>query len=163
MLICLPCFIIVLIFLWIAYNLTGVITEDGFHDELVIPVLADLAKPGEMLDAEGNVAILAGIVQALLTNQLNMVFREIATWLTDRENHKYQSDYDQALILKRFVFEFFDCFFPLIYLGWWDLNFKVLRANVISVYTADEIRRIITESLIPYLMQMSSRKEIQAN
>jgi anoctamin-10 len=92
-----------------------------------------------------------------------MVFREIATWLTDRENHKYQSDYDQALILKRFVFEFFDCFFPLIYLGWWDLNFKVLRANIISVYTADEIRRIITESLIPYLMQMSSRKEIQAN
>lgn len=96
----------------------------------------------------------------MLTNQLNGIYREIAVWCTDRENHKYQSDYDQALILKRFVFEFFDCFFPLIYLGWWDLNFKVLRANVISVYTADEIRRVITETLIPYCSQ--SKKELNA-
>ena len=78
-------------------------------------------------------------------------------WCTDRENHKYHSSYENSLILKRFVFEFFDCFFPLIYLGWWDLNFKVLRANVISVYMADELRRVACESLLPYLMQNSNK------
>ena len=88
---------------------------------------------------------------------LNFQFRDVAVWCTDRENHKYQSTYDNSLILKRFVFEFFDCFFPLIYLGWWDLNFKVLRANVISVYMADELRRVATESLLPYLMQNSNK------
>lgn len=31
-LICLPCFFVVLIFLWIMYNLTGVIVEEGDYD-----------------------------------------------------------------------------------------------------------------------------------
>ena len=126
-LICTPCFLIVLVFLWIAYNVTGVIVADGKYDDFVIPFLADLAKPGALLDAESNMGTVTGIGQAICTMIINGYFRQIAEWLTDRENHKYQSTYDNSLIIKRVIFEFFDCFLPLIYFGWWDLNFKVLR------------------------------------
>jgi anoctamin-10 len=61
--------------------------------------------------------------------------------------------------MKRFVFEFFDCFLPLIYFGWYRLNFKMLRTNIISVYTADELRRVATESLLPYLTQNTDKIE----
>lgn len=82
---------------------------------------------------------------------LNGRYRKWAVLLTDRENHKYQSTYNNSLIIKRFSFEFFDCFLPLIYLGWWELNFKTLRQTVIMIYIVDEFRRVITESLLPYL------------
>jgi anoctamin-10 len=83
---------------------------------------------------------------------LNLVFREVATFSTNRENHKYKSSYENSLLVKRFIFEFFDCFLPLMYFGWWEMNFKVLRQNVIALYVADEIRRIVCETIIPYLL-----------
>ena len=129
--ICLPCFGVVLVFLWLAYNLTGVIVADGKYDQFVIPMLADLAKPDAFLDSETYMGTLTGIAQVVLTMFLNGYFRDIATWCTERENHKYQSSYENSLIIKRFAFEFFDCCLPLMYFGWWDLNFKVLRQNVI--------------------------------
>lgn len=86
-----------------------------------------MAKPGAIFDAESNMGTVTGIAQTICTMILNGYFREIATWLTDRENHKYQSTYENSLIIKRFAFEFFDCCLPLMYFGWWDLNFKVLR------------------------------------
>ena len=101
---------------------------------------------------------IPSIGQIVCTLLLNMGYREVATWCTDRENHKYQSDYENSLIVKRFVFEFFDCFLPLIYLGWWDLNFKVLRQTVISMYIVDEVRRVFLETLLPYLLQSQSSK-----
>jgi hypothetical protein len=55
------------------------------------------------------------------------------------------------MIVKRFVFEFFDCFLPLIYFGWYELNFKFLRQSIISVYIADEFRRVGCETLLPFL------------
>ena len=133
------------------YNFTGVITENSPFKAFVIPVLADLAKPEAIFDVETNWNLLGTIAQVVLTLILNMSFRSIAVWCTDRENHKYNSSYQNSMIAKRFVFEFLDCFLPLIYFGWFERNFTLLRQNVISIYIADELRRVVLETLVPYL------------
>jgi hypothetical protein len=46
-----------------------------------------------------------------------------------------------------------------MYLGWWELNFKALRANVISLYMADELRRVGCETVLPMLIQNKSKVE----
>lgn len=148
---CAPCFAVVFVFLVACYNVTGVITAEKHGNVFVIPELAALAEEGALLDANSNMGFVTSIVQVVLTLLLNLQFRQIARWCTERENHKYQSSFDNSLIIKRFIFEFFDCFLPLIYFGWWELNFKVLRQNVISLYVVDELRRVACESLIPYL------------
>ena len=81
----------------------------------------------------------------------NTCFKQVATWCTDRENHKYDQTYQNSMIAKRFVFEFLDCFLPLIYFGIIQRNFKLLRESVISIYFADELRRVALESVVPYL------------
>lgn len=123
----LPFFAIVIVYLIAAYNITGVITLESKYNEFVITSLAAMAEEGGIFDANTNMAFIPTIGQIICTLILNTIYREVATFCTDRENHKYQSDYDNSLIVKRFIFEFFDCFLPLMYLGWWDLNFKVLR------------------------------------
>ena len=155
--ICAPCFAVVFVFLVACYNVTGVITAEKHGNIFVIPELAALAEEGALFDANSNMGFVTSIVQVVLTLLLNLQFRQIARWCTERENHKYQSSFDNSLIIKRFVFEFFDCFLPLMYFGWWELNFKVLRQNVISLYVVDELRRVACESLIPYLTQNSEK------
>jgi len=119
--------------------------------------LAALATEGAIFDANTYWNFIPTIGQVVCTMLLNQMFSRVATFCTDRENHKYQSDYDNSLTVKRFLFEFFDCFLPLIYFGWWDLNFKVLRQNVISVYLVDELRRVFLESILPYAMASQSK------
>ena len=123
----------------------------------MIPELASLAEEGAIFDANTNMNFIPSIGQIICTIILNTIYRQVAEFCTDRENHKYASEHENSLIVKRFVFEFFDCFLPLIYLGWWDLNFKVLRQTVISMYIVDEVRRVFLESLVPYLMQSQSK------
>jgi len=143
----------IFIYLVAAYNITGVIEEEKWNNIFYIPWLADMAKEGAIFDVDTNMAFIPSIGQTVITMILNSYFRDVAKMLTDRENHKYQNTYDNSLIIKRFSFEFYDCFLPLIYLGWWELNFKLLRQAVISLYVVDEIRRVAVESLLPYLTQ----------
>lgn len=146
---------IIFIYLIAMYNVTGVIVEEKWNTIFYIPFLGDLAKEGGLFDAQTNWNLIPSIGQTILTMLINNQFRSTAKALTNRENHKYEGTYDNSLIIKRFSFEFFDCFLPLIYLGWYELDFKNLRQTVIALYIVDEIRRVATESLIPYLTSHS--------
>jgi len=84
----------------------------------------------------------------------------VATFCTDRENHKYQSDYENSLILKRFIFEFCDFFLYLFYIAFYQLNMPLLRTNLVSVFMVDEFRRIFSEALLPWFLQ--NREKWQA-
>ena len=145
-----PCFVLVFFFLVFWYNITGVILPDSKFDAWLIEDLAALAKPDALFDAATNWALIPTIGQVLATQWANKQFRSVARYTTDRENHKYQSSYENSMIAKRFVFEFCDCFLPLIYLGWYELNFTLLRQTLLAAFVADEIRRVATESLLPY-------------
>ena len=60
-LICLPFFGLVFYFLVCCYNITGVIIPDSKYDQFHICLLADLAKPGALFDAESNMAYITTI------------------------------------------------------------------------------------------------------
>jgi anoctamin-10 len=154
MVVCFLLLMVIFVYLVAMYNITGVITAEGkFHSIFYIEWLADFAKEGAIFDAQTNWVLIPTIAQTVITMILNSMFRSFAKQLTERENHKYQSDFDDSLIIKRFSFEFYDCFLPLIYFGWWELNFKMLRDSVISLYIVDELRRVAVESLLPYITQ----------
>ena len=60
-LVCLPCFVVIFVFLVACYNITGVILPGGSHDIFHIPALADMAAPGAIFDAESNMAYVTSI------------------------------------------------------------------------------------------------------
>lgn len=47
----------------------------------------------------------------------------------------------------------------LVYIGIYQQHVGLLRTNLIALFTVDEVRRIVTETLIPYL---SSNKDAMA-
>jgi len=143
-------------------NLTAVVNPNTHGGLFYIEPLAKHCLPGKLLDPEGNIAIAVGIVQAIVTMFMNKIFREVAVYATDRENHRTESDYNNSLIMKRFVFEFCDFFLYLLYIGLYTLNIRLLRTNLATLFMIDEIRRVLTETLIPYIMQNRQKLEKKA-
>jgi anoctamin-10 len=82
---------------------------------------------------------------------MNKTFRKVAIFTTERENHRYQTDFNNSLIIKRFAFEFCDFFLYLFYIGLYELNIVLLRQSLGTLFMIDEIRRVVTETIIPYV------------
>lgn len=81
---------------------------------------------------------------------------------TENENHRYQVDFDNSLIIKRFFFMFCDYFLYLLYVGLYLLRIDQLRSYLTFLFTIDEIRRLLTEAIIPYFSMWKAKKAKKA-
>jgi len=72
-----------------------------------------------------NYAIAASIINAISIIVLNQVYSKIALALNEWENHRTDTDYDDALIAKTFAFQFVNSYIMLYYIAffqhWVDL------------------------------------------
>ena len=59
------------------------------------------------------------------------------------------------------MFELIYTFVDLAYIGFVKFDIEGLKRELVSIFTADEIRRVVTESLIPYLTKYQLIKKQQ--
>jgi len=64
-----------------------------------------------------NATIVSSIVFAVLIQILNPLYMRLAVQLNDQENHRTDTEYEDALISKMFVFQFINSFSPLFYIA----------------------------------------------
>ena len=60
---------------------------------------------------------LASVLNAIQIQVFNYLYQELAFKLTDWENHKTQSAYEQSFVLKSFLFQFVNSYNALIYIA----------------------------------------------
>lgn len=135
--------------------------EQAFH----IAPLAGLARPGAIFDPDqtfcfGLLSYVPVLMHTLVIMALNKCYRCVAERLTENENHKLQQDHDNSLIAKRFVFEAFDCYVSLFYVGFVQQDIRKLRSELVSLYTIDSLRRLLMETLVPLVTQSISRRRL---
>lgn len=92
----------VLFLIYLRTNITDSLTFRGF----------DLAGP------------VVSSINAVQIQILNLIFNRVAVKLTSMENHKTQSDYENSLILKCYVFQFINSFFSLFYISFFKTNIE---------------------------------------
>jgi hypothetical protein len=59
----------------------------------------------------------ASIANAIQIQILNAVYQELAIWLTNRENHRTNTQYEDALIAKLFAFQFVNSYASFFYIA----------------------------------------------
>lgn len=91
--ICLPFFIVILFVMICFLNLTGVIDPYKHNAFLHIDVLAHLCAKGAIFDPNGSMAAVISIVQVVATMIMNKIFRRVAIFTTERENHRTQTGF----------------------------------------------------------------------
>jgi anoctamin-10 len=123
-------------------------TEQVVH----VPAIARWAAPGALFDPSGPYALVPTVAHVLVVMQLNGLYRAVALRLTEAENHATDAAFANSLVLKRFLFEAFDCYIPLVYLAFVQFDVLRLRSELVALYTADTFRRIGTEAVLPMLL-----------
>jgi anoctamin-10 len=93
------------------------------------------------------------ILHAVSILTLNTIYRGVARKLTGWENHETQTAYENSLILKRFLFEAFDCYIVLFYLAFYERDVERLRVELVAVFNIDSFRRLGTETILPYILR----------
>jgi len=159
-------------------NLQGYIHESGWSEAagleltlggnpFLIKPLAQLARPGRILDPTGAgdpyfggwITLAPTILHVLAITFLNNTYRGIACALTEWENHRLQQEYESSLIVKRFLFEAFDAYIALFYVAFFMRDPVALRAELVSLYTVDTIRRVLLETVLPFALQNRAKAQ----
>jgi hypothetical protein len=147
----------------LSLNLQGDIRPRPNHHPFYFPRLARLAEPGQWFDAQSKwKCYLPVVIHAAGIIALNTIYRRIARRLTDWENHRTQDAYDNSFILKRFLFEAFDCYIVLFYLAFCECNVEKLNVELVAIFNIDSFRRLGTEVLIPMIQQWRGSNENDA-
>ena len=88
-------------------------------------------------------------MQPIVILFINKQYRKVAIQTTINENHQIKSTFENSLIIKRFIFEFFDGFICLFYLAFFHKDRNYLKSTLKSFFISNQIRRLLTESVIP--------------
>ncbi|XP_071958199.1 anoctamin-10-like [Antedon mediterranea] len=125
----------------------------SFHFEKVV------LKHYDITTTEGKVMIqVPSIVYSILIVICNKLYRKLARFLNDWENHRLESSYANNLILKLVVFEFCNCFMSLFYVAFYIRDMKLLRQYVASLLIVSQVIDQMIETVIPYLVLRFIRK-----
>jgi anoctamin-10 len=127
-----------------------------------VRLLHRFSEPGAIFDPNGSYfpfpfPLIPVVLHSMCIMMFNNYYRQVALWLTEKENHRSQSQFESSLILKRFFFEAFDCYLPLFYLAFYELDAKLLKLELMALYTTDTFRRVLTETLVPLILLSTHR------
>jgi anoctamin-10 len=145
-------------------NLQGYVSElrgSGRKSAFYILRLARLAQPGALFDPVGSVIVskVPVLLHAIMIFILNQkIYRPIAVALTEWENHRTDSEFENALVLKRFIFDAFDCYIALFYLAFFECDIDRLRSELAALFVSDCIRRVLTETALPLTIRALQRR-----
>lgn len=92
-------------------------------------------------------------MHSVVTSTLNGWFRQVAEQLTDWENWRTEAGHEASLTSKRLGFEICDTFVGQAYLAVVQRDPAAVAGELQSCFQTDCLRRVATESLIPWLMQ----------
>ena len=151
----------------ISLNIQGYIHKFSYSKNyLLYPTISWLCDEGQYFDPSGKGPVpylllyIPVILHVIIIQMLNKFYQVVAENLTSWENHRSPIQHENALYVKRFFFEAFDCYIALFYLAFVENDIVLLRRELVSLYTVDSIRRLSTETIIPFVTRKATRKII---
>ena len=145
-------FIFILIALFInviSLNLRALIPEDH-HKYLHMPKYRKYSEKNNVLEIGNRASNLIVPVKNLILTLLGMVFDKVNRILTDFENHKRNSDYNNSYIIKKVIFESINYFFDIIYIAFALKDLNNTTNTIKSLLYMNEILRIVFETIFPF-------------
>ncbi|XP_048849195.1 anoctamin-10 [Brienomyrus brachyistius] len=111
----------------------------------------------------GLLLFLPSIVYAVVIEIMNRLYRYAAEFLTDWENHRLESTYQNHLTLKVLVFNFLNCFASLFYIAFVMQDMPLLRQSLATLLITSQILNQFLEAFLPFWLQKRRNKRVQRN
>ncbi|KAM9310503.1 anoctamin-10 isoform 1-T3 [Pholidichthys leucotaenia] len=108
----------------------------------------------------GILLFIPSIIYAVVIEAMNLIYRYAAEFLTEWENHRLESSYQNHLVLKVLVFNFFNCFASLFYIAFIMQDMLLLRQSLATLLITSQILNQIMEAFLPYWLQRRRNKKM---
>ncbi|KAK2918217.1 anoctamin-10 [Channa argus] len=95
---------------------------------------------------------LPSMIHIVYTNMLATVYRTVAQSLTEYENHREESAFENHLTAKVLVFTFFNNFAVLFHIAFFKQDVPLLRKRLASLLIVSQLVNQLTEVVVPYLV-----------
>ncbi|XP_056272066.1 anoctamin-10 isoform X2 [Pseudoliparis swirei] len=92
------------------------------------------------------------VLHIAYANALGTVYWTVARSLTEYENHREESAYENHLTAKVLVFTFFNCFAVLFHIAFFKQDVPLLRKRLASLLIVTQLLNQVTEVVIPFLV-----------
>ncbi|XP_039619756.1 anoctamin-10 isoform X1 [Polypterus senegalus] len=96
---------------------------------------------------------LPSIVHTLYTDLMNRFYKGVAERLTEWENHRVESSFQNFYTLKIIVFTFFNSFAVLFHIAFFKQDLQLLQKRLASLLIVSQVINQCTETLIPYMKE----------
>ncbi|KAI2655559.1 Anoctamin-10 [Labeo rohita] len=100
------------------------------------------------------------IIYAVVIEIMNLLYRYAAEFLTDWENHRLESSFQNHLVLKVLVFNFVNCFASLFYIAFVMQDMVLLRQSLATLLITSQILNQVMEAFLPYWLQRRRNKKV---
>ncbi|CAL8104443.1 unnamed protein product [Orchesella dallaii] len=107
---------------------------------------------------EHVIPVLPGVGYAACVFTANKLFRVVANYLTEWENHRTQSQFHRHLVSKMVVFEVFNGFAGLFYAAFVLRDVDVLRKRVYTMLCVIQFLVTLTSCVIPVVIKTGKIK-----
>ncbi|KAH9491750.1 Anoctamin-8 [Bulinus truncatus] len=97
-------------------------------------------------------SFLPKVLLAVVVSILDEVYKEIAIWLTHKENYRLEQSHETSLIIKLVMFQFVNSFLSLFYIGFYLRDMDRLRDQLAALLITRQVLGNIKEALLPYII-----------
>uniref|UniRef100_UPI0037E89F7E anoctamin-10 n=1 Tax=Semicossyphus pulcher TaxID=241346 RepID=UPI0037E89F7E len=97
---------------------------------------------------------IPSVLHIIYTNVLATVYKMVAQSLTEYENHREESAFENHLTAKVLVFTFFNYFAVLFHIAFFKQDLPMLRKRLSSLLIVTQLVNQVTEVVIPFLVDM---------
>uniref|UniRef100_A0A3P8RM99 Anoctamin n=1 Tax=Amphiprion percula TaxID=161767 RepID=A0A3P8RM99_AMPPE len=95
---------------------------------------------------------MPSVLHIVYTNVLATVYKTVAQSLTEYENHREESAFQNHLTAKVLVFTFFNYFAVLFHIAFFKQDVPLLRKRLASLLIVTQLINQVTEVVIPFLV-----------
>lgn len=150
----LPLLVLGVAIMTLSLNLNGYVKNT--ESPIYIEWLAAYAQPGGLFagDSPYFLWLVPTLAHSIVVSAINQLYSTVAEKCTNLENHRTVHRWHSSLVIKRVFFECFDCFMPLFYIAFYQLDVITLRAEIVSLFMSDEIRRVFVETVVPFVKDL---------
>uniref|UniRef100_A0A671M5Y3 Anoctamin n=1 Tax=Sinocyclocheilus anshuiensis TaxID=1608454 RepID=A0A671M5Y3_9TELE len=110
--------------------------------------------------ATGILLFVPSIIYAVVIEIMNLLYRYAAEFLTNWENHRLESSFQNHLVLKVLVFNFVNCFASLFYIAFVMQDMVLLRQSLATLLITSQILNQVMEAFLPYWLQRRRNKKV---
>ncbi len=130
-------------------------------DKMMSQALTD-PETGLLFDdlASTILSFVPSVLYSILVLVFNLKYLHLSHWLTEKENHRTQEQFEKHAVVKLIGFEFVNTFLALFYIAFVLQDVVMLKSQLFTMLIVTQVVNQLQETVIPFVLKKPSSRRM---